>query len=560
MDKSKPTFAIYGIQDRENYEHPFYVHDHNIALMQNGKVIQFLQQERLSRRKRDNSLHMHLKSILKGKRLLGKKYDLVFVDNVVGRAFITWNGDVRFEAPLKEYLAYEPELGKCWWFGGERKAFVLNHELAHIFSCLPFYGNFKENSLLVHFDGGASMSNFSACTFNDGKLRWEEYHWDLKPYSTIYNANALVFAIVGAKMADQNEVPGKFMGFAGWGKYRPEIEEWLIENDFFHDIWGETSYFFERVLLDWGIELKSFDQNSKIIRDIAATLQQIFVKRIVKKLIALKKRTGAEHLYYTGGSALNIVANTAIVKSGIFKNVFIPPCTEDSGLALGAAAYAEWIKHGKAEIHSAFLNNWGIENYIAESSDETIQVIAQELANGKVIGFCNGFGEVGPRALGNRSILAVANSKELAKKVSIGMKEREWYRPLAPVALEKNTKYFTGEETIHPLSRFMLLDFNVLPEKQDELAGAVHADGTARFQTIFKKKDNRFLYDLLQVLDKKYGIRALLNTSFNSKGEPIVHTEEDAIRSAKKMNLDGLVLNGKFNKLRELKKIQKSLN
>lgn len=549
MDKSKPTLAIYGIQDRENYEYPLYVHDHNLALMQNGKVIYFLQQERISGRKRDNTFHIHLKSILKEKKLIGKEYDLIFVDNVVGRTFLTQNGDVRFEAPLKEFLAYGPEQGKCWWFGKEKEACVLNHELAHIFSCLPFFGNFKENSLLVHFDGGASLSNFSACIFKNGKLKWEEYHWDLKPYSAIYNANALVFSIIGAKLAEQNSVPGRFMGFAGWGNYRPELEEWLVKNDLFQDIWGKTSHFFERVLVDWGIELKSFDQHSKFIRDVATTLQHIFVKKILNKLSKLQERTGAEHLYYTGGSALNIVANTAIIKSKLFKNVFIPPCTEDSGLALGAAAYGEWLKHGKAETNSTYLNNWGIEGYKPDFSTETIQAVAKQITDGKIIGVANGFGEAGPRALGNRSILALANSKKLAQTISTEKKGREWYRPLAPVALEKNTKYFTGEDSVHRLSKYMLLDFNIPPEKQNELEGAVHSDGTARFQTIFKRSDNPFLHDLLHVLDEKYGIKALINTSFNLNGKPIVHTEEDAFFSAKKMKLDGLVLNGKFQKL-----------
>ena len=128
-------------------------------------------------------------------------------------------------------------------------------------------------------------------------------------------------------------------------------------------------------------------------------------------------------------------------------------------------------------------------------------------------------------------------------------KGREWYRPLAPVALAKNVEYFTGQFAIHPLSQFMLLDFTVLPEKQQEIAGAIHADGTARFQTIFDESDNPFLFALLNTLDEKYGIKALINTSFNAGGEPIVHTEEDAFKSAKKMQLDGVVLNGKFVQL-----------
>ncbi|HKI88278.1 MAG TPA: carbamoyltransferase C-terminal domain-containing protein [Draconibacterium sp.] len=549
MDKNKSTLAIYGIQDRENYAHPFYVHDHNLAIMQNGKVQYFLQQERISRRKRDNTLHLHLKEILKKKKLLGQDFDLVFVDNMVGRTFLTQHGDVRFEAPLNIKLATDVEEGRCWWFGNEKKAWILNHELAHIFSCLPFFEDFKENSLLVHFDGGASLSNFSACILINGKINWIEYHWDLKPFSTIYNANALVFAIIGAKLAEQNTVPGKFMGFAGWGNYHPELENWLIQNNYFQNIWGKPLVFLKKVQSDWNINLKSFDQNHLFIRDVATTLQHIFVSQILDKLKELAQKTGAKNLYYTGGSALNIVANTAIVNSGIFDEVFIPPCTEDSGLALGAAAFAEWKKHGQVKSHPAYLNNWEIENYKTNFAVETIRTVAQKLVQNEIIGVCNGFGEAGPRALGNRSILALANSKKLAKEISMVKKGREWYRPLAPVALEKNTQYFTGEQTVHPLSKFMLLDAKILSEKQAELAGAVHADGTARFQTIFNKNQNPFLFELLGYLDSEFGVKALINTSFNTKGEPIVHSTKDAEKAACIMKLDGLVLNGKYHSL-----------
>ncbi len=546
MNKNKPSLAIYGIQDRQNYKHPFYVHDHNLALMQNGSVISFLQQERSSRKKRDNSLHIHLKEILKEKQLLSTDYDLVFVDNVVGRAFITRDGDARFEAPLQNQLSTGLDKGKCWWFGSEREAYALNHELAHIFSCLPFFGNFKENSLLVHFDGGASLSNFSAAIFKNNKIEWLEYHWDLKPYSIIYNANALVFAIIGAKLPEQNSVPGKFMGFAGFGMYRPELERWLQQNELFQNIWGKTSLFFHKAKQDWDIELRSFDQKNSFIQDIAATLQHIFVQQILKKLKELAEKTEAENLYYTGGSALNIVANTAIISSNIFKHVFIPPCTEDSGLALGAAAFMEWQKHGFSNIHSPFLNNWGIEEYSCTYSEETIERVAKDLMSQKIIGVCNGFGEAGPRALGNRSILSLANSKELSKKLSMEKKGREWYRPLAPVALEKNTRFFTGKNDVHPLSKYMLLDFKVLPKNQKEIAGAIHADGTARFQTIFHREENPFIFDLLHYLDKNLSVKALINTSFNTKGEPIVHTKRDAKNAAKKMNLDGFVINGDY--------------
>jgi len=546
MNASLPTLAIYGIQDRFNYKYPFYVHDHNLCIMQNGRVRNFLQLERISRRKRDNKLYEQLYAILKEKKLLAEEFDLVFVDNVVGRTFLTSGGDARFEAPLNKGLSNDLEEGRCWWFGRGVQAWALNHELAHVFSCLPFFGNFRENSLLVHFDGGASQSNFSAWIFKNNQLHLFEYHWQLKKMTTIFNANALVFAIIGARLEEQNSVPGKMMGLAGYGTYRPALEEWLVRHDCFENIWARKSVFFQEAKKEFGIELKSFDQRNPFIQDVVATLQRIFINETLAVFRRLKAQTGCEFLYYTGGCALNIVANTELITSNLFTEIFIPPCTEDSGLSLGAAAFAEWKKHGSVERHMPYLNNWNLQNETFLYSENDIKKCAELLLAGKVIGVCNGFGEAGPRALGNRSLLCLANSEKLAAKLSMQHKGREWYRPVAPVMLEKNTKYFTGLPSVHPLSKYMLLDFPVLSEKQRELAGAVHADGSARIQTIFSRNDNPWLWDLLTWLDDHFQVKALINTSFNAKGEPIVHTAEDARQSAETMGIDGLVINGKI--------------
>src|SRR5690554_984245 len=116
MEANKPTLAIYGIQDRHENDYPLYVHDHNITFANQGEINYFLQQERITRRKRDNTLHIHLKQHLKEMNLLSEDYDLIFVDNVVGRTFLTRDGDARFEAPLTTKLATGVEKGKCWWF------------------------------------------------------------------------------------------------------------------------------------------------------------------------------------------------------------------------------------------------------------------------------------------------------------------------------------------------------------------------------------------------------------------------------------------------------------
>ncbi|TDO04693.1 carbamoyltransferase C-terminal domain-containing protein [Sunxiuqinia elliptica] len=549
MNPNKPTLAIYGIQDRDSYKYPFYVHDHNLAIMQHGKVVEFLQLERVTRRKRDNSLHEQLYTLLKEKRLLGNDYDLVFVDNVVGRTFLSTQGNVRFEAPLPQLLASDLEPGNGWWFGKQASAWALNHELAHICSCLPFFGPFKPNSLLVHFDGGASKSNFSAWLYRGDKIQKLTAHWDYQYLTSLFNANALVFGMIGAKLYDQNSVPGKMMGLAGHGTYRKELNEWLKKHDYFQHIWNKKSSFFQQAKADFNVDLKSFDQKNSFLQDVIATLHELFVRETLEIFKRLQQQYNSKVLYYSGGCALNIVTNTRLVESDIFEEVYIPPCCEDSGLALGAAAYTEWRKHGTVEKHSPYLNNWNLPTETFQYTQEDLELAAQSLLKGQVIGVCNGFGEAGPRALGNRSLLCLADKPKLAQQVSMQHKKREWYRPVAPVMLEKNARYFTEKDQIHPLSEYMLLDFDIVPDKRSQLAGAVHIDGTARIQTIFKQEQNPYLFDLLSLLSDKYHVRALINTSFNGKGEPIVHTSEDALKSAQQMGIDGLILNGKFRQL-----------
>jgi carbamoyltransferase len=545
MEQTKPTLGIYGIQDRLDTPHPQYVHDHNFALMQQGKLEEFAQLERITRIKRDNKLHIHLPDLMRELKLVDSDLDVVFVDNMVGRAFISSNGQIRFEAPLNKRLTKTWEEGRLWWFNREVNGYVLNHELAHVFSCLPFFGEFEENSLLIHFDGGASLSNFSAWMYRMGKVIPVEHHWELKHLTTLYNANALTFGIIGAKIQEQNSVPGKMMGYSALGNYVEDIEFWLRENNWFEDIWGKRSRFFESAKAEFNIDLKSFDQHNSFLQDVAATIQEVFMRETLLKIDDVNTLSNCKNLYYTGGCALNIGTNSAIIESGLFDNVYIPPCTEDSGLSLGAAAFGEWMKGNNVQKNSPCINNWGIKNNEFEYTSDDIAQAAHLLTQGNVLAVCNGKGEAGPRALGNRSLLALP-TKALARKVSVQHKQREWYRPVAPVMLEKNARYFTGLDIINPLSEFMLLDFSILEEKIEEIPGVVHANSTARIQTIFKRDNNPWLFDLLSLLDEQYNIKALINTSFNAKGEPIVHTKQDAIESASKMGIEHLIVNGKL--------------
>lgn len=550
MYKDKPTLAIYGIQDINDKPYPSLVHDHNIAFAENGEIKKFCQLERITRKKYDHRLPAFLYDILKQEKFFAQyNPDLVFVDNIIGRSFINKQGNIRFEAPWENKPRVQPGEGRLFWLDKHCKGYVLNHELAHIFSNMAFYGEFKDNSLHIHFDGGASNSNFSAWLVKDGNIQLIEYNWDLKQISSFFNSNALTFAIVSATNKDQNGMPGKFMGFASYGSYDQQIEKWLKQNNYFTDIWNKKSYFFERVRKDWGINLNGFDQDRSFIRNIAATFQGIFERELLLKLEKLKRQTGAESLYYSGGSALNIKANARIISSGLFNELFIPPCTNDSGLSIGAASYIEWLKHGIVKKHSPYLNNWSLGcSEINYSSRDLIEII-ELIRNNEVVAVCNGFGEAGPRALGNRSIIARPDSVEVAEYVSRVLKGREWYRPIAPIMLYKNLEYFTGKNDSSGLSNYMLLDFPIKHKKNSELAGCIHIDGTSRIQTIKHRNSNPFMYDLLTLLQEKTGLKALINTSFNAKGRPIVHSPKDAINEAGEMGIKHLVVNGTLQQL-----------
>ncbi|QZT36240.1 hypothetical protein K5X82_13295 [Halosquirtibacter xylanolyticus] len=539
----RPTLAIYGIQDCVKSDYPGFIHDHNMVLFHNGEVKKLVQLERITRNKRDNKMHQHLVSLLREEKLIGMELDVVFVDHEIGRAFISEDGQIRFEAPLKGELSSQPESGYLKWFDTKNRGWALSHEMAHIATILPFCGIWKENSLHVHYDGGASCSNFSVWHYKHGEINLVDAHWKNKEITSLHNANALTFAIVGAKRFDQNSVPGKIMGFGSFGKDLPEVRAWLRKHDYFKDIWRSKQLFFNKAEEEMGVKLNHFDLHHPLIQNIAASIQAEFEERLLNDLKHYKEITSATTLYYSGGCALNIKANSRIIEENLFEEVVIPPCCEDSGLALGAGAWIEFLKHGTLKKHTAYLNNWGLPEKSYAYDASVIQRVAEGIMNGYVFATCIGAGECGPRALGNRSIIAKASSVEIAEKVSQYHKRREWYRPIAPIMLRSNAeKVIDGK--IDDLSKYMLLDYVIKPEYRKSLEGVTHVDNTSRIQYIDQREENPFLYDLLTCLYQMYGELALINTSFNQQGEPIVHCYDQAITSAKNLKIDGVIGKG----------------
>lgn len=543
----KPILAFYGIPDRYPGERPAYVHDHNLTVWCDGRVQTHLHLERLTRRKMDNRLPEYLESVLDDLGL--KEFDLVSVNSFVGDHLTSQGGRLRIR-PDGNMQIDNLNPATAWfqsekWAGHAPTAAVVSHELAHIYSCVPFFGPFREKSLLVHFDGGASVGNFSAWHYRNGRAHLLEVHWELNHLSKLFNDNALSFALMKARPGDHGSVPGKLMGYAAMETSSGKMEQWLIRHDYFRNIWDDHKPFYRAALRDWNWNGHLSEINDPFLMQVAAGLQSIFQQEILEKLYTLQRQTGSKYLYYTGGCALNICTNQKLVQSGRFERVFIPPCCNDSGLSLGAAALLAQSKSDSIHPHSPYLNNYQLSPIPTQFDAATIQKTAEIIAISGVIGVCNGPGEVGPRALGNRSLLARADSRSLSQHVSQVCKQREWFRPVAPVMLRRNAELFVGGP-VDRLTDYMLLDYPILPQYTAELEGVVHQNGTARIQTLSDRSQNPFLYDLLEYLEQQCGIRGLINTSFNRRGEPIVHTTDDARTAAVAMKLNGLILNGQL--------------
>lgn len=292
--------------------------------------------------------------------------------------------------------------------------------------------------------------------------------------------------------------------------------------------------------------------------DIAASIQAFTEETILKLLETIKAKTGMDNLCIAGGVGLNSVANGRILREGPFKNVFIQPAAGDDGGSMGAALYAYHalrkkkrsyvMKHaylGKGFINTevvAFLKSKKVP-YTQMEDSALFPFLAKKMSEGSVIGFFQGRAEWGPRALGNRSILADPRSAAMKEIVNTKIKFREPYRPFAPAVLaEKATEYFDVGDILHePLTTYMLAVFFVKKEKRKIIPAVTHVDGSGRLQVVTLKQNPRY-YGLIKAFGDLTGVYVLMNTSFNLKGEPVVNSPENAMKTFRASGLDYLVL------------------
>jgi carbamoyltransferase len=259
----------------------------------------------------------------------------------------------------------------------------------------------------------------------------------------------------------------------------------------------------------------------------------------------------SENLCYAGGVALNSVANERIIRESGFKNVYIMPAAEDSGTAIGAAYHGLWqlTQHNSQRpiLHDAPGRTYSpaeVSRTLDEAADvgvvystDVILDAVELLCDGKIIGWFDGGSELGPRALGQRSILCDPRRPDAKDTLNRRVKMREAFRPFAPaVLLEEAPNWFDFGDT-RPESPFMLRVVDVKHEKRDEIPAIVHVDGTGRVQTLTPENNGRF-YQLVEKFYENTGVPVLLNTSFNRMGQPIIETPEDAIQCLLSTGLD----------------------
>ncbi len=548
--KNKPIFSIWGIQDGSDRAikgwSSFYpTHDHSICIWDNGKVINSIELERISRIKNDASMQ---ECIEKFRSIIPEDPILVVVNDFNGNAFISKNGIIRAEC---DYLGAKEFIKKGRGILNRKfvETYVCSHELAHIGACLPFYGPFKQNSLLVHIDGLASKSCVSVFHYKNKKIRYIYHGFDLLDEVQVFGYNDLTTLMMGSNADERLSVPGKLMGYSSFGAFDYDTYMKLYKNSFYKDFFSNNSKFLK------DFKVKNIDLNNDIYKNIAYHCQNFFEEGIIKFLNKMKKKTKAKNLYFSGGAALNINLNSVLISSGIFSQVFIPPCCSDTGLAIGAAAMVEFLRGGIINKHSPFLNTYNIEEYRVEDwGKDLTHKIGSLITQDKVIGLCMGHSETGPRALGHRSIIANPTKKDMFINVSQKIKNREWYRPIAPIVADFLVDEIFKNPVATSLADYMLVSFKVKESWIHKIPAVVHVDGTARPQ-IIRKDDKELtpLYELLKHMWEKYQIPCLINTSFNSRGEPIVHTYKDALTCAEKIGLDYVIL-GKH--LRKIKRIE----
>ncbi len=576
-------------------------HDAAACLVRDGEIIAAAQEERFTRIKHDLSMPVNAAEYcLKEGKINKNEIDIVvFYDNPLYTLdrFLKNTAVVSGDAMQLVDRSFEPMFAKRLWVHklvdqmlGEnalRKFYVCEHHISHASSA--FYPSPYEKAVILTIDGVGEWATATIGIGDGGNIEIKEEMRYPHSLGMLYSAFTY---FCGFKV---NSGDYKFMGLAPYGVpvYEDIIKEKLL------DIREDGSFKMDMTYFDYqhgrAMTNEKFAElfggprrmpEGRITRremDIAASAQRVTEEIILKMASHAKKTYGkdTDNLVMAGGVALNCVVNGKLAKSGIFKNIWLQPAAGDAGGSLGAALYAAYNLCGaKRTVNTpdsqkgSYLGPEYPENeterylksnhYVYHKLDKEhlYQTIASKLAEGRVIGLFHGRMEFGPRALGNRSIIADARSENMQVKLNQKIKFRESFRPFAPAVLREDVQEYFEFEGDSPymllcadvkenrrnrsqlqedLKRYNGDMLEIVKQKRSDIPAVTHVDYSARIQTV-TEEGNDYFYHIIKEYKKITGCGLLVNTSFNVRGEPVVCTPEDAYKCFMRTDMDILVL------------------
>jgi carbamoyltransferase len=529
-------------------------HDGSAALLRDGELVAMVEQERLSRRKHALG-ESPADAIAACLRIGGVMLDDVDVIAVGWDMLQMWG---RHAMP-RDRAAYD-----AWLLPPEQLpravtppiAFIRHHE-AHAASALWMSGLDRAVALVMDGSGEGEATTISVAT-GSGLSRLAE--WDIS--QSLGNFYGLAAEWAGFSFWG----PGKLMGLAPYGRpietmplHATPMGYAFANSRPPHPLWHRRFLQHRALLLRCFRDLYPFSpgdgSEAMAYARFAASVQDALEQAIFQLVRIARERTGADTIVLAGGVALNCTFNGKLARSGLFRDVFVPPFPHDAGVGLGAALIVDRQRRGD-EAPSRRLPHayWGESNTPCDvdaalgsiglparrlAEAELTQCVAAHLAAGHTIGWSQGRAEVGPRALGARSILADPRQRRHLVHLN-HVKGREVWRPLAPsVQVEYADALFAGD--LPAPTDFMLAACQVRPEAQRLVPACVHVDGSARPQAVRRETNPRF-WRLIDEFRRLTNTPAVINTSFNLAGEPIVYSPADAASSFCRSELDVLVL------------------
>lgn len=566
-------------------------HDSGLALLQDGIPELVLEEERFSRRKRtknfpSRSLKVALGQAAEGLRLVDvitipwdvSRLRRTFLKAVLGR--LPWSLSLILQSShtpqdneivlLNSFLARK--FKRVFDIHDLPPVVNVSHHDAHAASF--FVSPFDEAAVLV-MDGFGDDASTSTYIGRGNQL---ERLW----HTGIFNSLGMVYTFVTKYLGFGFSEEGKVMALAAYGDdtyvdafrdlIQPKPEgRYQVNFDYFSfDAFGELRPFRNRFIEKFGPPRQPGEELNDRHRDIACALQTLAEEIVLHMARDLRRRSGARHLCLSGGVALNCVANARVLDEAGFDQVWVPPCASDTGAPFGSTLWHYHQTLGYPRVFELTHPFYGpvysddeIETALAEAGlrgmrlDESalLDQVARELAAGKIVGWFQGRSEMGPRALGCRSILADPRQAETKDLINDRVKHRESFRPFAPaVLLDRASEFFHIDQP----DPFMTLAPRVRADKAHLIPAAVHVDGTGRIQTVKRSANPRY-YDLIEAFGKLTGVPVLLNTSFNQQ-EPIVEHPRHAVECYLRSGLDVLVMGNYYTNDRNASAVERVLN